>query len=103
MVVGRADLDDVHADDGQLEADAADRVEQLAGGQAARLGRTGAWRVAGVADVDVDGEEDALALVGGDGERLGEALGEPAVDDLGHLVGPHLLGGHPVEGLGPGQ
>ena len=60
----------------------------------------GAWP--GSHDVDVDGEEDALALVGGDRERLGEALGEAAVDDLGHLVGPHLLRGHPVEGLGTG-
>ena len=37
-------------------------------------------------DVDVHRQEDALALVGGDGERLGQALREAAVHDLGHLV-----------------
>ncbi len=100
-VVGRAHLDDVDADDGQLPADPAHAVEQLPGGETARLRRSRTRRVAGVADVDVDGEEDPLALVGRDGERLGEALLQPAGDDLGHLVGPHALAGHPVEGLRP--
>jgi hypothetical protein len=99
VVVRRAHLDDVHADHGQLEADAAHRVEELACRQAARLGRAGARRVAGVADVDVDGQEDAVALVGGDRERLGQALLQAAVDDLGHLEGPHALARHPVQRL----
>ena len=73
MVVGRRDLDDVDADHRQLEADPAHGVEQLARLQPARLGGAGAGRVAGVADVDVDGEEDAVAVVEGDPEGLVEA------------------------------
>ena len=46
---------------------------------------------AGVADVDVDRQEDAVAVVDGDGERLGEAGVQAAVHDLGHLVGAHAL------------
>ena len=71
VVVGRRHLDDVHADDGQLQADPAYGVEQLPRGQAARLRGARAGRVAGVADVDVDGEEDPVALVERDLERLG--------------------------------
>jgi hypothetical protein len=56
-----------------------------------------------IADIDVDGQEHAVAVVGGDRERLGQALPQPAVHDLGHLVGPHLLRGHPVQGFGRGQ
>jgi hypothetical protein len=41
--------------------------------------------VPGVADVDVDGEEHPVAVVGGDRERLGQALGESPFNDLGHL------------------
>ena len=62
VVVGRTDLHHVDPDDGQLEADPAYGVEQLARRQPAGLRRPGPGRVAGVADVDVDGEEDALAL-----------------------------------------
>ena len=51
----------------------------------------------GIGHVDVDGEEDAVALVHGDGEGLGEALVEAARDYLGHLVGPHALLGHPLQ------
>ena len=40
-----------------------------------------------------------VALVHGDRERLGQALVQTAVHDLGHLVGPHLLAGHPVQRL----
>src|ERR1700712_4456987 len=61
VVVGRADLDHVHAHDRELEADAAYGVEELARRQAARLGRAGARSVSWVADVD--GEEDAVAVV----------------------------------------
>ena len=99
MVVGRRDLDHVHPHHRQLQTDPPDRVEQLAGGQPTRLRGASARGVARVADVDVDGQEHPLALVGGDRERLGQALGEPAVDDLGHLVGAHVLRGHPVQGL----
>ena len=59
-------------------------------------------RVAGVADVDVDGEEHRVAVVDRDLERLVEARVEPALADLGHLVGPHVLLGHPLHGLGAG-
>ena len=59
-------------------------------------------RVARVADVDVDREEDRVAVVEGDLERLVEAGVEPALADLGHLVGAHLLLGHPVQRLGAG-
>src|SRR3712207_5705825 len=62
MVVGRADLDHVHTDHRELEAHPAYGVEQLARGQAARLGRAGPRGVPGVADVDVDRQENALAL-----------------------------------------
>ncbi len=68
----------------------------------ARLRRAGAGCVAGVADVDVDGEEDRVALVERDLERLVEAGGEPALADLGHLEGAHVLLGHPAQRLGPG-
>ena len=57
----------------------------------------GAWP--GIADVDVDREEDAVAVVERDLERLGQALVEAARDDLGHLERPHVLIGHPGEGL----
>src|SRR5690606_39084127 len=82
VVVGRAHLDDVDADDGQLQADPADRVEELARGQPARLRGARARGVPRVADVDVDREEDSVALVGGDPKGLGEALRQTAVDDL---------------------
>ena len=70
VVVGRRHLDDVDAGDGQLAADAAYGVEQLPRRQPARLGGAGAGGVAGVADVDVDREEDPVAVVDGDLERL---------------------------------
>ena len=54
----------------------------------------------GIGDVDVDGEEDAVAVVHGDLEGLGEALVEAASDDLGHLVGAHALLRHPLEDIG---
>ena len=100
VVVRRADLDHVHPHDRQLEADPAHGVEQLARRQPTRLGRARPGCMTGVADVDVDGEEDAVAVVHGDHERLGQALRQAAVHDLGHLVGPHLLAGHPVQRLG---
>src|SRR4051794_37410349 len=50
-------------------------------------------------NIDVDGEVYAVALVGGDGECLGKALVQAAVDDLGHLEGPHALLGHPRQGM----
>ena len=45
VVVRRCDLDDVHADDGQLDGDPTDGVEELAGRQATGLGVPvpGAW------------------------------------------------------------
>ena len=70
--------------------------------QPAGLGGAGAGRVAGVADVDVDREEDGVAVVERDLEGLVETRLEPAPADLGHLVGPHALIGHPAEGLGAG-
>ena len=77
VVVRRGDLDHVHAHHRQLQADPADGIQQLAGGQPTRLRGAGARGVAGIAHVDVDGQEDALALVGRDGERLGQALRSP--------------------------
>ncbi len=64
------------------------------------LGGPGAGRVAGVADVDVDGQEHPVAVVGRDRERLGQARVQAAGDDLGHLVGPHALLGHPRQRRG---
>ncbi len=100
MVVGRRDLDHVDARDRQLAADPADGVQQVARGEAARLGRARAGRVPRVADVDVDGQEDRVAVVERDLEGLVEAGVQPALHDLGHLVGAHVLLGHPAQGLG---
>ncbi|GAB3863154.1 hypothetical protein GCM10027610_109150 [Dactylosporangium cerinum] len=97
MVVGWRHLDHVDAGDRQLVAAAPHRVEQLPGGEAAGLRGAGARGHAGVDDVHVDGQEDAVALIGRDRERLGQALVEAAGDDLGHLVGPHPLLRHPVQ------
>lgn len=77
VIIGWADLDNVDADDRQLEADPPHRVQELASRQAARLGGAGARRVAGVADVDVDREEHTVALVHRDDEGLGQALLQP--------------------------
>ena len=102
VVVGRRDLDHVDARDGQLAADPADGVQQLPRGQPAGLGGAGAGGVARVADVDVDREEDRVAVVEGDLEGLVEARLQAALADLGHLVGPHVLLGHPPERLRAG-
>ncbi len=53
----------------------------------------------GVADVDVNREEDALAVVGRDSESLGETRLQAAHSDLGHLIGAHALIGHPCQSL----
>jgi len=102
VVVGGRHLDDVHPGERQLHGDPADGVEQLARGEPTRLGGPGARREPGVDDVDVDREEHGVALVGRDGECLGEHLVEPATHDLGHLVAAHLLLGHPRQRLGLG-
>ncbi len=59
--------------------------------------------MAWVADVDVDGQEHGVAVVERDRERFVQDGGQPAHADLGHLVRPHALRGHPVESfrLGP--
>ena len=63
------------------------------------FGGAGAGRVGRIAHVDVDRQEHAVAVVPGDRERLGQAVGQAALDDLGHLVGAHPLLGHPAQGL----
>ena len=102
VVVRRRHLDHVDTRHRQLAADPAYGVEQLPRRETARLRRARARRVARVADVDVDGEEHRVAVVQGDLERLVEAGLEPALADLGHLVGPHVLLGHPLHRLGAG-
>ena len=55
VVVGRRDLDEVHA--GELDIpEAAQNRHRLVGRQAARHGRAGAWREGRVEAVDVEGE-----------------------------------------------
>ena len=102
MVVGRGDFDDVDADDRQLIGDPAYGVQQLTRRQPARLWCARAGRMAGIADIDVDGEEHPVAVIGRDREGLGQALGQAAVHDLGHLIGTQALLGHPVQRLGLG-
>ena len=99
MVERWADLHHVHAQDGQLVADPPHRIEQLPGAEPARFRGAGARGVARVADVDVDAEEDAVTLIEGDCEGLGEAFLQTPGHDLGHLVGAHVLLGHPLEDL----
>ena len=90
------------AGDRQLAADPAYGVEELRATTARPAPGCRCRRVARVADVDVDREEDRVAVVQRDLERLVEAGVEPALADLGHLVGPHVLVGHPLHGLGAG-
>ena len=85
MVVGRRDLDDVHAAERPLHRDASHRVEQLTTRQSPRFGRAGTGGGARVDDVHVDGEEDGVALVARDGEGLVDHGVEAALDDLAHL------------------
>ena len=99
VIVRRADLDHVHPDHRQLEAQPAYRVQQLPGRQSAGLRGSGARRMTRVADVDVDGQEDTLALVGRDRRGVGQTGIEPAVHHLGHLEAAHVLLGHPLQGL----
>ena len=74
VVVRRADLNDVHPHHRELQADPTDRVQQFARGQPAWFGCSGARRMTWVANIDVDGEEHPVAVIGGDGKRLGQAL-----------------------------
>ena len=99
VVVRRRDLDDVHPDEVDLADDLAHRPQQLAREHAARLGRAGRGRHAGVDDVDVDAQVDAVGAV----ERLRDRVGDHRLAapllDLDHRVPPHALLAHPVEGL----
>ena len=70
VVVRRRDLDDVHAGELDRADDPADRPEQLAGQQPARLRRARARREPGVDDVDVDAQVDRVGAV----ERLGDRV-----------------------------
>ena len=86
-----------------LTADAPHRVQQLAGGQAAWLRRTGAGCHTRVHHVDVDGQEHSVGVLRRQRDRLGQHLVQPAALDLGHLEATHALLGHPgqLRRLGP--
>ena len=58
-------LDDVQADDRQLHRGAPDRVEQLPARKAAGLRGARPGRRARVDHIDIDGQEDPLAAIGG--------------------------------------
>ena len=86
MIVGGRHLDDIHPHHGQFEADAPNGVEEFAATEPPGLRRPSARSVTGISHIDIHGEEDAIALVHRNGERLGEALVEAALPDLGHLI-----------------
>ena len=102
MVVGRRHLHDVDSAEGGAHGDAAHRVEQLTARESPGFGRAGARRRARVHHVDVDREEDRVAVVHRNDERLVEHRVQAPRDDLAHLEGPHALFGHPVQRLGLG-
>ena len=52
-----------------------------------------------IAHIDVDRQEHPAAIIGRDRERLGQALAQAALHDLGHLIGPHALRRHPLQGF----
>ena len=96
-VVGGGDFDHIDADHGRFQGDPPHGVQQLAGGEAARFGCAGAGRHAGIDDIDIDGEEDAVAVVGDQRESFGQAGLHAALDDFGHFEPAHLLVMHPLQ------
>ena len=99
MVVWRRDLDDVHPGELDLADDPADRPEQLAGDEAARLRRPRPRRQARIDDVDVEAQVDRVRPVEGLGDRVVDDRLGAALLDLGHEVVAEALGLHPLERL----
>ena len=87
MVVWRRDLDHVHPDDGQLQGDPAYGVGDSRALSPPGSGVPVPGACPGSHTSMVDRKENAVAVVR-DAERLGEALPEAAVHDLGHRVIP---------------